>query len=493
MSETARLLIPAIVADESGRFDGARPAIAEALALGVGGFALHGGDQEAVRALTRELQQKSRVPLLVGAEMERGAGQQFAGATGLPPLAAIAWLDDVEALRRAARLTAREARTMGVNWTFGPVCDLELESANPTLGARALGADPARVGRLAVAWIEACQAEGVVACAKHFPGRGRAAVDPHDALPVIGAGRDALHAADLEPFRAVIAANVASMMTAHAAYPALDPGGLPATLSRELLTWLLRQQMRYDGLLVADALSMGGVREVVADEGEAAVRAVAAGCDVLLAPRDLAGTAAALEGALASRQLDPVRVQQSVRRRLKWAQWAAPPNDWRRPIAADAAWGAQLADRVVHAARGAPPSLGAAAEVVVVDDETPPGPGAPPEARRRPVRDALAEALRAAGVELRGADAHGGATRVVALFGEVRPWAGRTGYSEAALAAVRAACDEAAAAGRAAVVAQFDHPRLAATVPGDAPVVCGWSGDRAMQQAVARWLAARRG
>ncbi|MDF1505611.1 glycoside hydrolase family 3 N-terminal domain-containing protein [Roseisolibacter sp. H3M3-2] len=369
MSETSRLLIPAVRADADGRFDGARPAMADALALGVGGFVLHGGEQEAVRLLTRELQQKSRVPLLVGAEMERGAGQQFGGATGLPPLAAIAWLDDLEALKRAARLTAREARTMGVNWTFGPVCDLDLEPRNPTLGTRALGDDPARVGRLAVAWIEACQAEGVVACAKHFPGLGRATEDPHRALPVIAADRDTLHATDLEPFRAVIAANVASMMTAHAAYPALDPGGLPATLSRELLTWLLRQQLRYDGLLVSDSLAAGGVAASAPDEGEAAVRAIAAGCDVILAPADLARTAKALEEALATRRLDPTRVQQAVRRRLKWAQWAAPPNDWRRPIAADAAWGAQLADRVVHVARGAVASLGGAVEVVVVDDD----------------------------------------------------------------------------------------------------------------------------
>lgn len=496
MSETARLLIPAVVADPDGRFEGARPFIAEALALGVGGFVLYGGQQDAVRALTRELQQKSRVPLLLGADMERGAGQQFGGATGLPPLAAIAWLDDMEALRRAARLTAREARTMGVNWTFGPVCDLDVEPSNPVLGTRALGSDPARVSQLAVAWIEACQAEGVVACAKHFPGHGRATADPHRTLPVVATDRDTLHGADLAPFRAVIQAGVASMMAAHVSYPALDPSGLPAALSRELLTWLLRQQMRYDGLVVADGLQLGAVTQVAEDEGEVAVRAIAAGCDVLLAPRDLAGTAAALERAHAERRLDPVRVQQSVRRRLKWAQWAAPPNDWRRPSAADAAWGAQLADRVVHEARGTAPALGRAIELVVVDDDAlSPTDGVPESARALPSRAPLVEALQRAGVDVRRGEGAGaaGVPRVVALFGEVRPWKGRAGYAPESLEAVRVACAEATAAGRPVLVLQFDHPRLVVGIAGDAPVVCAWSGDRAMQQAVARWLLARRG
>ena len=497
MSETARLLIPALVADASGRFDGARATIDAALALGVGGFVLYGGDQDVVRALTRELQQKSKTPLLVGADMERGAGQQFNGATGLPPMAAIAWLDDLEALRRAARLTAREARTMGVNWTFGPVCDLDLEPSNPVLGTRVLGSDPARVGKLAVAWIEACQAEGVVACAKHFPGHGRATMDSHGALPVVTTDRDTLHATDLAPFRAAIAAGVASMMTAHVAYPTLDPTGLPATLSRELLTVVLRQQLRYDGLVVGDVLQMRGVLDPVIDEADAAVRAVGAGCDVLLAPQDVARTAAALDRALAERQLDPVRVQQSLRRRLKWAQWASPPNDWRRPIAADAAWGAQLADRVVHVARGEMPALGAALEIVIVDDDA----GALPDAatdgaRRLPSRDALAEALRTAGVDVRraevGSPALGDRPRLVALFGEVRAWKGRAGYAPETLEAVRTACEEAARAGVPVGVAQFGHPRDAAELPGLVPVLCGWSGDRAMQQAVARWIAARR-
>ncbi len=495
MSSVAQLLVPTLVADADGRFDAARARVDAALALGVGGFLLYGGEQDAVRALTKELQQRSRTPLLLGADLERGAGQQFAGATGLPPLGALAWLDDVEALRRAARLTAREARTLGVNWNLSPVCDLNVEPENPVLGARTLGDDPARVTRLATAWIEACQAEGVLACAKHFPGHGRTREDPHVTTATVTAPRDVLHSQDLAPFRAAFAANVASVMTAHVAYPALDPSGQPATLSREILTWLLRQQLRYDGLVVSDALDMPGVLVPAGgDEGEAAVRAVAAGCDVVLAPGDVGAVAAALERALASHVLDPVRVQQSVRRRLRWAQWAAPPNDWRRPAAADAAWGAQLAERAVHVVRGEPAPLAAAAAVLVIDGRTADADD-PSTARGAlpPRRDEFADTLATAGVEVRGADTAAFGPDVpllVALFGGERVRAGCPPYDDATLGRVREAVARAHAAGRAVTVVHFAPPRSVADV--GAPALCAWSGDRAMQQAAARWLTGRR-
>ena len=164
MSDIAQLLLPAIRWDPARGYDGERPLIERALRLGVGGFILFGGEQDAVRALTKDLRHRSRVPLLIGADLERGAGQQFAGSTGLPPLAAIESLDDVDAIRKAARLTAREARTLGVNWDYAPVCDLDLVPENPIVGTRALGSDPQRVATLAAEWFTACQSEGVLAC-----------------------------------------------------------------------------------------------------------------------------------------------------------------------------------------------------------------------------------------------------------------------------------------------------------------------------------------
>jgi beta-glucosidase len=218
------------------------------------------------------------------------------------------------------------------------------------------------------------------------------------------------------------------------------------------------------------------------------VRALRAGCDLLLYPRDLGAVAAALEKAVEARELDPERVHQSIRRRLKWAQWASPPNDWRRPSAADGAWGAQLADRVVHVVRGTPAALGDVAEVVLVDDDVG-GPYAPPS------REPFLDALRTGGVDPRVVDAPSDVQRsavIVALFGDIRAWKGRPGYGEPALAAVDAACAAARAQGREIVIVQFGHPRLAETVCASATVVSAWGGERVMQQAAARWLLAAR-
>ena len=336
------------------------PGIDKALALGVGGFILFGGDAERVRALAKELRQKSRVPLLIAADLERGAGQQFAGSTGLPPLSAIASLGDVDAVRRAARLTAREARTLGLNWDLAPVCDLDVVPENPIVGTRSLGSDSRKVAMLAQAWIQACQAEGVLACAKHFPGHGRTRTDSHSGLPVVDATRAELMEHDLAPFRAAIEAGVAGVMTAHVSYPALDASGAPATMSREMLQWLLRQQMRFEGLIVTDAMIMEGAIAEHGDE-EAAIRALDAGCDLLLYPKDLEAVASAIDRAVATHRLDSGRIQASLRRRLKWAQWSSPANEYRRPSGTDVLWGAQLADRVIHVVHGSPAAMNGAA------------------------------------------------------------------------------------------------------------------------------------
>ena len=478
MNEVAQLLLPALRWDGVRGYDGQRSLIERALTLGVGGFILFGGEQEAVRALTKELRQRSRVPLLLAADLERGAGQQFTGATGLPPLAAIASLNDPESIRRAARLTAREARTLGVNWDYAPVCDLDVLPENPIVGTRSLGSDPQRVATLATEWIRACQAEGVLACAKHFPGHGRTTVDSHMQLPRVDAPKKLLLDTDLLPFRAAVNAGVASIMTAHVAYPALDASEAPATLSREILQWLLREQLRFDGLIVTDALIMEGCLDGQS-ESEAAVRALEAGCDLLLYPANLDAVVRALETAVREGRLDRSRLQQSIRRRLKWAQWASPPNEYRRPAGSDVAWGAQLADRVVHVVRGAPRPIGRQAEVIVIDDDL----GGPSPA---PSREPFFAALAAGGATVRRVETPSGVggSVIVALFGDIRSWKGRAGYSAETRAAVERTC----AAAHGATVVQFSHPRLAREIAAAPTVISAWGGDPPMQQAAARWL-----
>ena len=479
MSAASALLLPAIRWDANHGFAAEREAIEKALALGVGGFILFGGDQERVRALTKELRQKSRVPLLIAADLERGAGQQFAGATGLPPLAAIASLGDADAVRRAARLTAREARTLGLNWDLAPVCDLDIVPENPIVGTRSLGGDSRRVAMLAQAWIQACQAEGVLACAKHFPGHGRTRSDSHSGLPVVDASRAELMEHDLAPFRAAIEVGVAGVMTAHVAYPALDASGAAATMSREMLQWLLRQQMRFDGLIVTDAMIMEGAIAEIGEE-EAAIRALDAGCDLLLYPNDLAAVAGAIDRAVATHRLDSGRIQTSLRRRLKWAQWSSPPNEYRRPSGTDVLWGAQLADRVIHVVHGTPAAMKAPLDIVVVDDDLG-GPYPPPS------RESLLDTLYDAGWKARRLECFDPTSNndsVVALFGETRAWKERVGYSDAAIATVRIACE----ARPNATVMQFGHPRLASQLTFARCVVSAWGGEAAMQSAAARWI-----
>jgi beta-glucosidase len=481
--DLAQLLVPVVRWSAEQKYAEVRPLIEEALALGVGGFQFVGGEQDGVRALAKELQTKSRHPLLIAADLERGAGQQFAGATGFPPLAAITGLGDLEALRRAARLTAREARTMGVNWNLAPVSDLDLLRENPVLGTRVMGHDARRVGQLVAAWVEASQAEGVLACAKHFPGMARATIDPHLAAATVEISADQLKEEELQPFRSAITAGVASIMTAHVAYPALDSSRLPATLSREMLQWLLRQQLKFDHLIVADAMTMPGVTEG-RSVPEAVVLAARAGCDLLLDPGALGPALDALERAYDDGTLDQERVRQSIRRRLKWAQWASPPNDWRRPSGADTAWGALLADKVLRVTHGPLPAMGTITEIAIVDDDD-------EIEGRRADRTGIVEGMRLAGNDARvttAPTAASGGPFVIALFADYLAGKGRTTLRETTHARVHELVAQAAQLQRSAILVGFGDPRFVEQLGMPVPTIVAWGGDRVMQQAAGRGL-----
>jgi len=479
MTEIAELFYPAIRWDATAGFEGQRAAIDDALKLGVGGFILFGGPSEQVAVLTEHLHSKSRIPLLVGADLERGAGQQFAGQTSLPPLAAIASLDDIQSVRRSAAVSAAEARELGINWIYAPDCDIDVEPTNPIIGTRSFGSDPERVGEYAAAWIDACQAEGVLACAKHFPGHGRTTVDSHKELPRVEESAETMRATDLVPFRRAIERGVASIMTAHVAFPAFDPSGAPATLSRPILTDLLRGELEFTGMVVTDALIMEGV--LGGGEGEAVVRALEAGCDCLLYPTNLAESMRAIQKAIDDKRLDGDKIHQSIERRMRWARWAALSRDTNRVGRDESGWSVQLAEQVVHMLRGKMPALRQPWNLVIVDDDL----GGPYPA---PSRDPLISALRTGGVDLEvsgDGTASTGAT-VVALFGDIRAWKGRPGYSSWSMEAVRRAFQTATDGDR--LIIQFSHPRLAAEIDVDAPILCAWGGEAVMQRAAARVL-----
>ncbi len=469
---TARLLFPAIRWDEAQGFDGSRSEIDAALALGVGGFILFGGTADAVASLTAELHRRSRHPLLIGADLERGAGQQFGGATPLPPLAVFGALNEPALSRRAGAVTAREARALGVNWVYAPVADLDVEPENPIVGTRAFGRDPVKVATHVRAWIEGCREGGALACAKHFPGHGRTTTDSHLGLPRVNAPRSTLET-DLTPFRAAIETGVEAIMTAHVAYPALDPSGLPATLSPAILGDLLRGELGHEGLVVTDALIMKGVL-ADAGEGEAAIRALEAGCDALLYPRQLEPTLEAVRGAVGGR-LPRTRIEEAVGRVAAAAERAAGS------VAAgsggdDAAWALDVAVRGVYAVRGDPRCAGEVEVLVVDDDVGGPFPLDIP-------RDVFADTLAAQGVVVHSVDRPtGDRPLVMALFSDIRGFKGRPGVSAEARRRV-----EAAASSAPATVVLFGPPRLAAEV-GAPAVLCAWGGEPLMQRAAALWL-----
>lgn len=474
MSSVARVLFPALRWSAETGFAHESETIDGALDLGVGGFCLFGGEASAVRELTAELRSRSVHPLLIAADLERGAGQQFEDAVQLPPLAALGAVDDPGVTRRAARLTAREALALGVNWVYAPVADVDLEPRNPIVGTRSFGTDPERVAAHVTAWIEGCRAEGVLCCAKHFPGHGRTTDDSHAKLPRVDASRAQLEAADLVPFRAAIAADVDAIMTAHVCYPALDAVDLPATLSPAILTELLRGTLGYQGMIVTDAMIMEGLHGG-SDERSAALRALAAGCDALLYPADPGGVAAALEAAVGS-GVSPSRVADALGRIAASAESAPTFRDAPVGTSADHAWATDLGAQATVIVRGdlrLPRSL----DLVTVDDDLG-GPYPPPS------RAAFADALRAAGYDVRASgEPHSSRGVLVAVYSDIRGWKGRPGLSAGALDALRRIVSERPDAR----IVLFGHPRLAEGMPGE-HVLGAWGGEAVMQRAAARRL-----
>jgi beta-N-acetylhexosaminidase len=281
------------------------------------------------------LQNIATEPLLISADLEAGMGMRFTDATWWPPAMALGSIGDVELAEEQARVTAREALAIGVNHILAPVCDVNVDPDNPVINTRSFGEDPHEVARFVTAYVRGIQSEGGLATAKHFPGHGDTHVDSHRALPVLDVSRERLEAIELSPFRAAIEAGVASVMIGHLAVPALDPtpvpvraafenvwgtethevtrgGTMPATLSRPVID-LLRKNLGFDGLILTDAMDMGGLAAHF-DPGEAAVRAIEVGVDQILYSPDTDAAIAAVMAAVQSGRLQMTRVQEACER-----------------------------------------------------------------------------------------------------------------------------------------------------------------------------------
>jgi beta-N-acetylhexosaminidase len=278
------------------------------------GHAIQKAEPYALAAFLNRMQRLPKVPLMVGGDFERGASMRVEGTTVFPHAMAFGAAGDPELSRFEGQVTAREARALGVHWIYYPVADVNNNPDNPIINIRSFGEDPQQVAAQVTAFIEGAHSDKrnpVLTTAKHFPGHGDTAVDSHLNMPVITADRQRLDSVELVPFRAAIAAGVDSIMTAHIAVPALAPPDVPATLSPAILTDLLRNQMGFKGLVVTDALEMGGIAKGFSS-GEAAVRALEAGADALLMPSDPEAAIRAVVAAVENGRLSRQRIRESV-------------------------------------------------------------------------------------------------------------------------------------------------------------------------------------
>jgi beta-N-acetylhexosaminidase len=294
--------------------------------LHVGGFITitHGSPLGIVKdqayptaALANQLQSKSKLPLLIGADYERGTAMRQDEGTSFPTAMALAAAGNPKDAYTMGKITALEARAVGVQWVYAPVSDVNNNPGNPIINTRSFGEDPPRVSEFVTEFIRGVQQNGAMATAKHFPGHGDTATDSHIDLPIIKADRDRMERLELVPFRAAIAAGVGSIMTGHLNVPAYEPDpNTPATLSSAILTGLLRDQLGFQGLVVTDAMDMGGITVRYAP-GDAAVRAFLAGADALLMPPVPDAAYQALLAAAESGHIPKDRLDASVRRILQ--------------------------------------------------------------------------------------------------------------------------------------------------------------------------------
>ena len=308
-----------------------RALLAQGLA-GVAIFRRNFSGLEGLRSLTGGIRRAARGPVLIGIDQEGGTRFSLPEPfTQWPSPAELGELNDAELVSRVARAMARELRAVGVNLNFAPMLDLHTNPASPVTSQRSFGADPRKVARLGAAFLRELSAEGVLCCAKHFPGHGDAQMDPHEDLPVFQGTVQRLDSLELVPFAAAIQENVPAMMTAHVLLPQID-SQWPASLSRKLLSDTLRERMGFRGVVLTDDLGMGAVARRYG-AGEAAIQTFRAGSDIAMLCHDRSTVGPALESvekAWTSGRFDEAQWQAS-RRRIERLRAAAESGSRETP------------------------------------------------------------------------------------------------------------------------------------------------------------------
>ncbi len=494
----------------------------------IGGVVWFGADILETAWMNAELQKLAPWPLLIGADLEAGVGMRFGDATYWPWAMAMAATGEPELAEAAGRITATEALAVGINHIYAPVADVNSNPDNPVINVRSFGEDPAEVGRFVAAFVRGVQSTGALATVKHFPGHGDTATDSHRSLPMLDVSRARLEQVELIPFKAAVDAGVASVMTGHIALPQIDPeavpvrdlaerdanpyavdarevtarGTVPASLSAAVTTGILRDALGFEGLILTDAIDMGGISQHFS-QGEASVRAIAAGADQVLKSADIDAAMEGAREALRSGRLTEERIDASVARVFAFKRRAPvaafdPANVARVFDAPEhRAVAEEIARKAVTLLREAPGSLPLRkdqriVELVVSDfpEVVPPVPLFGAALRGRLAAPAArfvldqrsdpgeAEPFLAA---IDGADAV-----IVSLTVRTRSGAGLTGVPPVAKAAIEQAL--AKAPGKPFIAISFGNPYVIRELPSLPTYVVTYGGQPVMQQAAARAL-----
>jgi beta-N-acetylhexosaminidase len=311
----------------------------------VGGIILFRSEVWPTAVITNRWQEMAKVPLLISSDLEMGMGMRFDDTPWWAPNMAVAATGETKWARLQGEATALQARALGINWLYAPTADVNNNPENPVINTRSYGEDPQTVARYTRAFIEGAQAAGAMACAKHFPGHGDTATDSHIGLPVIDVSLERLNRLELVPFRAAIEARVGSIMSAHIALPQIEPElaaplrqltekesasaeflsmtesntarvTLPGTLSSKILTGLLRQELKFSGIISTDAMSMAGVAARYTP-AEAAINAIKAGADIVIKSPDIDSAIAGIKQAVEKGEIAEERINASVERVLR--------------------------------------------------------------------------------------------------------------------------------------------------------------------------------
>ena len=289
---------------------------------GVGGiiyFRRNIKDSGQLSDLSRSLQEKSKIPLLISIDQEGGTVTRLRGDNHFPGQMALGAANCTDLTRQLGEVTGQKLLGVGVNMNLAPVLDVNNNPKNPVIGVRSFGEDPEEVACHGTAYIEGLQRTGVIACGKHFPGHGDTAVDSHHALPSIEHSLHRLERVELYPFFRAIEAGVESIMTAHVSFPAIEPEpGWPATVSEAVLTHLLREKLGFSGLIITDCMEMKAISETLGT-AEGAVQTLKAGSDTVLISHNSGKQKEALERVIAEVErggLDEEKIEASVRRIL---------------------------------------------------------------------------------------------------------------------------------------------------------------------------------